>query len=241
MLSFAEPLSFAQHEKIKDALDLLEMDRFIKLPHSENEISSVAVSQSLFFKILDTNPSYFKSKEYCPRSYKEINGVNLCLDFPVEGVAWQSSGHLNSAEEFFSSFNTLLENAGFSFRFRAPNVKEYLWAAQLDQVNKDDLWQYLTYNEVSNLDPCDLGRPSPSRFNQTHAIKAKLHNALGFYRSSVSEWTTDNVPLGGESHYLVGSSWDSFKSIYNKSIALLPEYSSSDVGIRMVRIPLIDR
>jgi hypothetical protein len=177
---------------------LMDFDNFIPLvsPPDLAAISHIAVTQELWFEVMGNNPSKFKDFQYCPASYKALRGIPMCSDFPVETIQFRDDGLGNSDEEFLFRLNRLYESQGLSTRFRSATFREYNWAdtegGKTPKRSEDpEFWKFATYRAISDRDPSDLTKPSPSGLHQTHGVQAKKSNAFGFYRSGVWEWTKD--------------------------------------------------
>jgi len=234
-------------EKVEKIEELLELDQFISLREmpeviTNDTISHIGVSQELWFEVMGNNPSAFKEKKYCPETYKVLDGIEMCSDFPVERVQAQNSRNKNSDEEFITRLNKAFKLAGKDIRFRRATVGEYNWADTAGNqnpklANDPELWKYSSYYTISDKAPLDLSQPSPSGEHQSHGVKAKQPNhtpdGKHFYRSSVWEWTHDTQSYTqGSLRSLVGGSWAGFKEFAASDFrsAFQPYARGSDLG-----------
>lgn len=216
IIEFMDPNSFNKRFKRIEAL--LELEEFIPLPNSNQALSHIGISQELWVEVMGNNPSRFTDKKYCPNSHKikdvyRKNGnvvkVEMCRDLPVETIKAKEGESKYSDQAFIDRLNVLYEIQKLDTRFRRATAQEYSWADEAGgiapkQIMDTEFWKYVTYHQISDRAPLDLSRPSPSGEHQTHGVKAKLPNILGFYRSGVWEWTdtvVDSVRV------LVGGSW----------------------------------
>lgn len=196
---------------------------------TNQSISPIGVSQELWVEVMGNNPSLFTDKEYCPNTHRivEVNielerveEVGICPELPVENVQAQNEEFKDSDEEFIERLNLAFSLVGRKERFRRATAEEYIWAdTERDQTPKEkngNLWKYATYLEISDKDPTQdpkLNKRLPSQQKQTHGVKAKMPNAIGFYRSGVWEWTgtieaVSRLRPDRLKHVLVGGSWN---------------------------------
>jgi hypothetical protein len=185
--------------------------------NSKDAISPVAPTQELWVEVLGVNPAYFKEKKYCPDTYKEVgvNGVKIgmCPDFPVERVIAIDRGNKDSDEEFMAALKRIYTQAGLHVEFRRPTYAEYDWAdtegGTRPKLATDPDFGKATPNcDISNKDPLDLTKPSPSGDEQPRSMLMNAPNAFGFRRSGVWEWIHEDIVSSKRS--VVGGSWYDF-------------------------------
>jgi hypothetical protein len=247
--------------KLRRIEKLMDSDHFIPLPGSSvmASISPIGVSQELWFEVMGNNPSHFKIKKFCPgldnrgevahkalmmvKKSGEPERIEMCRHLPVERVKALSNGNKNSDEEFINQLNLLYSKSGSSVKFRRAKVEEWNYAdtagdTQPKRADDVDLWKYVTYWDISDKDPGqnpNLNLPSPSAEVQTHPVKGKQANSLGFYRNCVSEWTDDTI---GSVRVDAGGSWRSSPrraASGFRTVGLPNSRSSSGGASRLVR------
>ena len=214
----------AQIERLFRKYDVLGQTRggFILLPGGDAAISSTGVDQELWVTVMGNNPSFFKLDRYCPAgapgAYKEIEVrgvvVGMCPDLPVDMFSQVRDG--NYDKKFQDELNRIYQNAGLATRFRDQRYDEYFYAdtqggevnrrgevcykpdnyrpkleehALLDPGHTDFLGKYTPYREISGQ--------SPSGDHQPRSIAQNAPNSLGFRRSGVWEWVSENMIIGG--------------------------------------------
>lgn len=203
-------------------------------------IMDAAVTQEAYARVIGNNPSRFKEVSYCPHSFKEIevNGQNIpvCADYPVEMVSYID------AEKFAERMNeldpkhkySLPTEAQLEVAFRGGTKTAYVTGRDDDQ----GLGAYVWYSANSK--------------NQTHAVRSKLANKFGIYRSSVWEWAQDRYdenyagstglnpqgPASGSSRVVRGGSWENPALHYLRSAsrnAVRQDIRVDYIGFRLVR------
>jgi hypothetical protein len=165
----------------------------------------------------------------------------MCPDFPMESVIAVNQGLKDSDVELMAELSRIYRNAGLSVEFRRATREEYNWAdteggAAPKTEHDPHLGKAIAYFQISDKDPDDLTKPSPSGENQPRSILKNAPNAFGFRRSGVWEWVED---MDGSIRGLVGGCWD-FDPRYVVSgcqNASLPDYRCHSIGpSRLVRI-----
>jgi hypothetical protein len=188
---------------------------FIPLP-KDGSISPVAPTQELWVEVMRNNPSFFKEKKYCPDTYREVvkNGkrIGMCPDFPMDTIIPVSEGKKDSDVEFIAQMNLIYQNAGLDVSFRRATGDEYRWAESEGGNNPKsaedrDLWKFFPYGEISDRDPRDLLKPSPSGEHQPRSMVDNAPNGFGFRRSGVWEWVEDMLSPDSKYRNFVGGSW----------------------------------
>jgi len=207
-------------------------------------INAIDTTQELWVTVMGNNPSMFKERKYCPDTYSEISVkgtlIGMCPDFPMDCVKAQSSGAKNSDEEYIAKLNGLYRDAGLDAKFRRATRAEYYFAdtengANPKRADDPDLGKYMPFLHISDKDPHDLTKPSPSGKEQPRSIADNAPNSLGFRRAGNWVWVED---MDGSTRGLVGGSWinnpERAASGYRHSDR--PEYQWGHIGpARLVR------
>ncbi|MBI4040583.1 MAG: formylglycine-generating enzyme family protein [Deltaproteobacteria bacterium] len=212
------------------------------------EIMKTEVTQLMWFKFTDKNPSHFKEKKYCPKSHTVMEGVSLCPDHPVEQVSW------NDVKQFIDLLNYRLADG---YRYRLPSEAEWEYAAR--GGGKDAF--YFGKQDEKKLK--EYGWFWKNAESKTHPIgscptkeKAKP-NKFGLYdvHGNVSEWVNDwygnyefhhktiaiKNPIGpksGSYRVIRGGCWNNSNPLHLRSASrssLNPDHHYYYVGFRLVR------
>jgi len=197
-------------------------------------IQTTEVTQEQWFKVMGDNPSKFNAEQDCPGDYKQMSGVGLCPNNPVERVSWHD----------VQLFVAKMYEKRDGFRYRLPTEAEWEYAARGGSTGP--------YSVAGNL--ADFAWFGDNSGNRTHAVAKLKPNAYGLYdvHGNVWEWTSDwygsypnsNVtdPVGANSSsYAVsrGGSWYA-PARYCRSAfrdRWRPDGRSSGLGFRLVRMP----
>ncbi len=199
------------------------------------EIQSTVVTQAQYFLAMGYNPSSFKSKNYCPGDYVEINGTSLCPNNPVEQVSW------NDAQEFIAKLNS----TDAAYLYRLPTEAEWEYSARAGSQAA-----YWFGNDPNRLG--DYAWFYGNSGDQTHAVGSKGANSWGLYDASgnVWQWTSDwygkystsrqTDPRGassGSGRVLRGGSWnDNAQDLRSGARGSLDAgYRNYVVGFRLLR------
>ena len=190
-------------------------------------LSRYEVTQAQWTTVMGSNPSFFTyATEAVP--------ANEVPNRPVERISW------NRIQEWEQVTGLILPTeAEWEYACRAGTQSAFNNGSDDDATVGTIAW----YEDNSGF--------------QTHPVGGKLGNALGFHDMSgnVWEWVEDFYdatyyevspsvnPLGpktGESQVLRGGSWffiPTFQRSSYRGDGFGPEYSSSDIGLRVKRIP----
>ena len=207
------------------------------------EIMTTEVAQMMWFDVMGSNPSRFKTKRYCD-NHLSINGEDLCPDRPVEKVSWNQVQEYikrrNEAEGVTGCRGTPSDPKGC---YRLPTEAEWEYAARGGTVtaysfgdNRSDLKDYAWYTANSE--------------SQTHPVKTRAANPYGLHdmHGNVWEWVQDfwtrdlpggRDPLVSSGSYRVirGGGWGSFAWLLRSADRSRsgPGGRHIDVGFRLLR------
>lgn len=196
-------------------------------------VQTTEVTQEQWFKVMGDNPSKFIAEQDCPGEYKQISGVGLCPNNPVEQVSWHDVGL------FLTKMNE--KRDGF---YRLPTEAEWEYAARGGSTGP--------YSVAGNI--ADFAWVSGNAGNRTHAVAKLKPNAYGLYdvHGNVWEWTSDwygdypntNVtdPVGASSGYYRvarGGGWSGTAQNCRSADRTLcrPDIRHSNLGFRLLRMP----
>ena len=212
------------------------------------EIMTTEVTQLQWFEVMETNPSFFKTSNYCD-DYDPIN--KLCPNHPVEKVSWNDVQvfikKLNDSLGLYGCHGTPRDKSGC---YRLPTEAEWEFAARggtktAYSFGNDDsiLGDYAWYDKTSK--------------DQTHPVGKLEKNPNGLYdmHGNVWEWVQDkhtenpqehpawhlDDPLhtsSGSARVIRGGSWD-YDARYLRSANRAGDYpghGSSYVGFRLLRM-----
>ncbi len=193
------------------------------------------VTQMQYFKVMGSNPSWFKAQTHCPNQFVSEGG-GICPNHPVEQVSW------NDAQNFVDKMNT--QNDGYTYRL--PTEAEWEYAARAGTTtaysfgnSSSLLREYAWYDENSG--------------GGTHEVKTKKPNAFGLYdmHGNVWQWVQDwygsysifaavNPQVAsGLYHVLRGGSWGRNEGCARSAGRYFdnPGNFSYSIGFRLVRTP----
>ncbi|MEO5968670.1 MAG: SUMF1/EgtB/PvdO family nonheme iron enzyme [Bdellovibrionia bacterium] len=206
---------------------------------SDFEIGEAAITQETYARIMGKNPSYFKTRKTCPKSYKVIKvpsgkQIEVCADHPVEEVSWDET------LKFINAVNSKFKDSGYEFALPTEAQLEYAFrggttSSFVSGEEKFGLEEYVWYFVNSE--------------NKSHPVRSKRRNDFGIYRSSVLERTQDwfgkysldsvtdpTGPLSGTSHITRGGGWYSpLADCRSAARHVDSENKAPDVGFRLVR------
>ena len=205
-----------------EVLNYIDIKSMINIPENFVRISSEVVSQELFFKVLKNNPSIIHSKDIS--SYKKIDGCEILPDFPVNNIPFESTGKLDSVEEFLDALNSVLSQLGITNSFfRLPTPSEYFWASKLSDIETKNMGEYVATGSKENSQP--------------HAVRAKRPNSKGFYSGGTLEWLAPES--ASNTAKLYGRSWKTIPRVSRRASTEYPyktSYRAADVGFRVVLV-----
>jgi formylglycine-generating enzyme required for sulfatase activity len=202
-------------------------------------IQQTDVTQSQWYEVTGNNPSYFKSKDACPKDYKVMNGIEMCPNNPVENVSW------NDVQEFINRLN---EKVGHKI-YRLPTEAEWEYAARAGTQTA-----YFFGNDSDQLDAYAWFDGNSGA--QTHPVCTKKPNPLGLCDMSgnVWQWVQDGYgdyssspqrdpegpsrgSSGGSARVLRGGSWYNYAQYLRSAFRDYDDaaHRSSNVGFRLVR------
>lgn len=201
------------------------------------------VTQLQYFLVTGTNPSiFFSGDNTCPRTYRVIDGTELCPNNPVDLVSWRS------AQAFIEELNEASED----YVYRLPTEAEWEYAARAGTTTAysfgDDpaqLTQHGWYDRNSNV--------------HTHEVASLQPNQNGLYDmyGNVWEWVQDKYgdypagfvvdpagPATGEFRVIRGGSWLSREPQWLRSAQREkyednggPSNRNDHLGFRLARVP----
>lgn len=203
---------------------------------SDFEIQSTVVTQAQYFRVMGSNPSKFKRKNYCPNDHVvERDNIDICPNNPVESVSWIDTQNfiekLNATDTEYSY--RLPTEAEWEYSARAGSQTAYSYGDDADSLKKY-AWFYNNSDEM------------------THAAASKPANKWGLFdvHGNVFQWVSDWYgeyptsdqkdpvgPLSGNERVVRGGSFDDIarrvRSGYRHKIS--PRYKAKFVGFRLVR------
>ena len=166
-----------------------ELDiEFVKIPGKNYSVMKTEVTQTLYIRIMKTNPSYFK-------------GANK----PIESVSWYDAIEFCNALSEYLGYERVYIRDGSSVTwnenangFRLPTVEEWQYAARGGQNYR--------YSGSDNLD--SVGWYNGNSGQTSHPVAQKRPNGYGLYDMSgnVWEWCWDSN--GDDYRCYCGGSWD---------------------------------
>lgn len=214
-------------------------ERLHEVQLSPFSIMEAAVTQENYARVMGENPSRFKKREYCEKTFKEITVNNkkiaVCPDLPVEMVSYEDAQKFALARNKIDPTHkySLPTEAQLEVAFRGKTTTAYV-SGEEDRKLGDYVWYYAN-----------------SSGNQTQPVSGKLPNAFGVYRSSVLEWTKDwydegyegssgsdpQGPSSGSDRVIRGGSWYSAASGCRSALrdGTPPDDRNGDIGFRLVR------
>lgn len=137
------------------------------------ELQTTEVTQLQWFEVTGRNPSRFKQRQHCRDEYKQVNGVSLCPNNPVENVSWED------AQEFIQTLNAKDDG----YQYRLPSEAEWEYAARAGTIG--------LFGVSGDLD--DFAWYDGNSKGRTHPVGKKNPNAWGLFdmHGNVWEWTAD--------------------------------------------------
>jgi formylglycine-generating enzyme required for sulfatase activity len=165
------------------------------------EVQATEVTQAQWVTVMGSNPSSWQRSRHCPEEFREIDGVGVCPDHPVEKVSWEDT------QAFIQRLNQL----GDGYRYRLPTEAEweYIGRAGVSGPYADDLDLIAWYAETASF--------------VTHPVATRQSNVFGLYDTigNVWEWTADwyglyaadpvtdpKGPESGKGRVMRGCSWN---------------------------------
>ena len=132
------------------------------------DIMTTEVTQLQWFTVMGSNPSHFKSKEYCD-DHMVKGSDEFCPNNPVERVSWEE------VQVFIEKLN---KETGE--KFRLPTEAEWEYAAKgTTKITLDNMDEFAWFSDNSN--------------DQTQKVAKKRANDHGLYdmNGNVWEWVQD--------------------------------------------------
>lgn len=202
------------------------------------QIQETVVTQSQWLAVMGFNPSKFKERVHCPKTFVEAYG-GYCPQHPVDGVSWFD------AQEFIQKMNERKDG----FEYRLPTEAEWEYAARAGSKTA-----FYFGDDIRKLDAFAWHETNSGA--QTHDVRTRKPNAFGLYdiHGNVFEWTSDwydpypegavqdpKGPPSGVSRVIRGGSYGlsgyAARSA-NRGMAD-PDVRSIGVGFRLVRTPTL--
>jgi len=199
------------------------------------EMQITDVTQAQWVKVMGSNPSQFKARENCPKTYREEKGIAMCPLNPVENVSW------DDVQSFIGKLNTKNPDS----QYRLPTEAEWEYAARAGTTT------YFSFgNDENQAD--QYAWTSSNSGQQTHEVGGLKANPWGLYdmHGNVWQWVQDwygesapgsvSDPSGdpsGSYRGVRGGCWNfvvrGARSGYRNSVRPAGRYSF--LGFRLVR------
>jgi len=218
------------------------------------EMQTTEVTQVQWFSVMGNNPSYFKEKKYCPGEYKEVSGVSLCPNNPVDYVRW------DDAQEFIDSLNSQ-ENSALDCGHNESDIAKKLEKQRSTpgcyRLPTEAEWEYAARAGTSGLygvsgNLRDFAWYDGNSGAMSHPVGKLLANKWSLFdmHGNVWEWTadwydsyppsavTDPIgPLAGSNRVIRGGSWVSSARICRSAVRFYfsPDNRSNNLGFRLLR------
>ena len=200
-------------------------------------LGETLVTQELYIRLMQINPSYFNGIIYADTEVKRDIGIDLSR--PLENISIDGMIKFCNALSLLHGFEPCYTQSPFDFSFnwdcdfkkngyRLPTVKEWRYAAKAETKNK---WS-------GTNDPQKIGDYAWYRKNssiQTQPTKTKLPNEWGFYDMSGNVWEACETKNKDRANLLLGGSYMSDSLYIQIESNEAYQWYSKDVGFRLAR------
>ena len=142
----------------------------------EFEMQATPVTQDQWYLIMGYNYSYCRKIEFCKNEHLDINGVQICHNYPVEMISW------DDAKNFIEKLNQKQKQ----YSYRLPTEAEWEYAAR---AGSNTTYYSGKYESKLSL----YAWTTENSNDQSHRVGTKIPNAFGLYdmEGNVWEWVND--------------------------------------------------
>lgn len=214
-----------QHSVLKSYFRSPATLEFVAIPGRSYEIQKTELTQSEWYSVLGTNPSFFSDREDCEDSYSRIREVELCPDYPVETFR-------------YAELLVLLKKLNFQsrFQYRIPTNSEWEFAARAGSKtrfffgeNESRASEFAWSHQVFASHPTNVGslKPNPWGLYDVHG---------NLWELVIDDRSDENKPDKG--YATRGGSWFEFAarlSFDGPGYRIHDDWTCYDVGIRLAR------
>jgi formylglycine-generating enzyme required for sulfatase activity len=186
-----------ENKKLQTKMEVEGLLSMMKLPDSNLLVGKTEVTQELYEKVTENNPSYFVAHSEDEK-------------LPVENVSWNEAvafcNQLSEIQDLTPCYiieyvddDTKVTWNKEANGYRLPTLEEWQYAAK----GGDD-FEFSGGNILSGIGWYQ------DNSKKTNSVGQKKCNGYGFYDMSgnVSEWVWDADPDNGKSHYYCGGGWE---------------------------------
>jgi formylglycine-generating enzyme required for sulfatase activity len=199
------------------------------------QMQATDVTQAQWVAVMGSNPSDFQGAQYCKDTFKQVNGVSMCPNHPVEQVSW------DDAQVFITKLNQKQDG----YLYRLPTEAEWEYAPRAGTTTA-----YFFGNGTTEIN--GYAWYSSNSEGQTHEVAKLRPNAWGLYdmAGNVWQWVQDwygvysrscqenpEGPAGGSGRVIRGGSWSDGTQGLRSAFRTyeVPGSRNRALGFRLVR------